>query len=83
MILKEENGLRILAPKNERYLIHMKSSNTYHDMIILPKDATLENFEDVEKTEIEGIDCTNILIEQLEEMVIELAIEIAKLKQER
>jgi len=90
MILEEKDGLRILKPKSSRYIIHIKATDTYHEKVYLGNNATLDEFEEVDKLTLEQYDKNEVLLqEQMEisneqdRLIIELVTELAILKLER
>ena len=54
MILTEKNGLRILTPKSSRYIINIKGTDIYSEKIYLGKNATLDDYEEIDKLTLEG-----------------------------
>lgn len=68
MILTENNGLRILTSKSSRYIIHIKNTNVYSEKIYLGKFANIDDYEEVDKTILEGYDCTRALAEEIDEL---------------
>ena len=68
MTLTENNGIRILTPKSSRYIIHIKGTNVYSEKIYLGKFANIDDYEEVDKTILEGYDCTRVLAEEIDEL---------------
>ena len=68
MILTEKNGLRILTPKSSRYIINIKGTDIYTEKIYLGKNATLDDYEEIDKLTLEGYEMYDILSEEINEL---------------
>lgn len=66
MILTEKDGLRILTPKSPRYIINIKDTDVYSEKIYLGKNATLDNYEEVDKLTLEGYEIYGVLAEEID-----------------
>ena len=66
MILTEKNGLRILTPKSSRYIINIKGTDIYSEKIYLGKNATLDEYEEIDKLTLEGYETFEILAEEID-----------------
>ena len=66
MTLTEKNGLRILTPKSPRYIIHIKGTDIYSEKIYLGKFANIDDYEEIDKTTLEEIDCIKALAKEID-----------------
>lgn len=68
MILTEKNGLRILTPKSSRYIINIKGTDIYSEKIYLGKNATIDDYEEVDRFTLKGHEMSAILAEEIDSL---------------
>ena len=85
MKIEEKNGLRILTPESDEYILYSTIKNEYYEKVYLGKNDSIDNYREMEKVllnkpnENERIQELLDIINKQEAAISNLAIQLEEL----
>ncbi len=52
-LVENKNGLRIITPESSDYVLYSVERNTYHDIVYLGKNDSVDNYKEIERRLLE------------------------------